>query len=75
MDSNFFDTVDRVILGSIRADSLGNVFYVAMDYGDGQTCGAYHYDTRTELLNVIVVGKNYSDCIDATAKYREGVRY
>jgi len=73
--------VDNVVLDSVLADSVGNVFWVAANtyagtdgYENYVAYAAYHYDKRIGLLNTIVDDVSYSDCLAAMARFREGQR-
>lgn len=75
------ETMDGVILSSVVADSVGNLFFITegvMEYREGYggfvPYAAYHYDKRVGELNVIVSDVSYADCVAATGKFREGRR-
>jgi hypothetical protein len=74
--------IENVVAGSMTADMSGNTFCVAANtykgdegYDDYVAYAAYHYDSRVGELNTIISDVSYSDCVAATVKYREGVRY
>lgn len=74
--------LDGIVLDSVVADMSGNVYCIAANtykgyegYGDYVAFAAYHYDKRIGELNTIIGDVSYSDCLAATVKYREGVRY
>jgi hypothetical protein len=74
--------LDGIVLDSVVADMSGNVYCVAAHtypsdegYDDYVAYAAYHYDKRIGELNTIISDVSYSDCVAATVKYREGVRY
>lgn len=76
------ETIDGVILSSVVADSVGNIFFITrngMEYVEGYGSmvkhSAWHYDKRTGELFEIVSDVSYADCLRATGAYREGRRY
>ena len=72
--------MNGVIVESIVADSVGNLFFISVYYAGTygtdtvKTYAAWHYDKRIGELNTIISDVSYSDCVAAIGKFREGRR-